>query len=211
MCGQGLGGRGRRRHSGHAHVQRHPHDFVVHERALGAKTVGPAHVAVVRSEDHHRVIPRPGVLESAEHGPQTLIGEALELHVVIEVAKPGSGVTGVDVAPQAVLLVPAPLPVRLGLGVEVVVEVGRELLHDLVVVLAIDRKRVVVLPGRGIENTAHRCHVLGVGVLVSGLVDREPHDVMRIDEGDGQEPGLDGYARVATGRWPGASERHWKR
>ena len=186
------------RHTRDAHVQRHPHDLVVDERALGAQAVRPAHVAVVGGEDHHGVVPRPAVVERLEHRAQALVGEALELDVVVEVAEPGPGVAGVDVPPQPVLLVPAPLPVRLGLGVQVVVEVGRELLDHLVVVRG-RRPAAGRRPSRRRpRGPTHRRHVLGVALVVPGLVDGEPHDVVRVHERHGQEPRLRCHARVAA-------------
>ena len=50
--------------------------------------------------------------------------------------------------PDPVLLVVAPLPVRFGFRVKVVVEVRRKLLEDLLVAVGVDRKRVVLLPRR---------------------------------------------------------------
>ena len=50
--------RARSRHARRADVARHVHDLLVHERALAAQPVRPAHVAVVGREDHDRVVVR---------------------------------------------------------------------------------------------------------------------------------------------------------
>ena len=150
----------------------------------------PAHVAVVGGEDDHGVVPRPGVLEGGQHRAEAAVGQPVEVHVVVEVAEPGRGVAGVDVAPQAVLLVPAPLPVRLGLGVQVVVEVRREPVDHLGVRVGEDRERVVLLPGGGLEHPTDAGHLVGVVLAVPRLVHRKPHHVVGVDQGDGEEPGL---------------------
>ena len=52
-------------------------------------------------------------------------------------------------------------------------------------------------PSRGLG--ADRRHVLGVALLVAGLVDGEPHDVVGVDQGHGEEPrrgGVVGRHRV---------------
>ena len=209
---------------GHARdldVQGHPHDLVVDEGPLGAQAVGAAHVAVVGGEDDDGVVPGPGGLEGGEHRAQAAVGQPVEVHVVVEVAEPGTVVRRVDVAPQAVLLVPAPLPVGLGLGVQVVVEVGRQLVDHLRVGLGEDGEGVVVLPGGRLEHLPDGGHVVGMALPVARLVDREPHDVVRVDQGHGEEPGLRPHCRrepgppacpcPLAGRSSPASGRRWWR
>ena len=173
----------------HLGVERDPHDLVVDEGALRAQAVRPAHVAVVGGEEDDGVVPGAGGLEGGEHGAEAPVGQPVEVDVVVEVAEPGRGVVGVDVAPEPVLLVPAPLAVGLGLGVEVVVEVGGQPVEHLGVRIGEDRQRVVVLPGRRLEHPADGGHLVGVPLAVAGLVDREPHHVVGVDQGDGEEPG----------------------
>ena len=76
----------------------------------------------------------PAALEGAEHLAEALVGELVELHVVVELPPPLLPVVGRDVAGQPVLLVPAPLPVARRLGEQVVVEARRQLVDDVVVV-----------------------------------------------------------------------------
>ena len=90
----------------------------------------------------------PRGLEGGQDRAQAPVGQLVQVDVVVEVAEPGPLVGRVDVAPQPVLLVPAPLAVGLGLGVEVVVEVRRKLVDDLGVGVGEDGEGVVVLPGR---------------------------------------------------------------
>ena len=132
----------------------------------------------------------PDASRADEHGAEVAVGQLVEVDVVVEVAQPGRLVGRVDVAPQAVLLVPAPLAVGLGLGVQVVVEVGRQLVDHLGVGIGEDGERVVVLPRRRLEHGADGGHVVGVPLPVAGLVDREPHDVVGVDQGHGEEPRL---------------------
>ncbi len=174
----------------HLHVEGHPHDLVVDEGALGAQAVGAAHVAVVGGEDHDGVVPRPRRLEGAQHRAEVLVGQVVEVDVVVEVTEPGGGVRRVDVTHQPVLLVPPPLAVRLRLGVEGVAEVRREPVAHLGVGVAVDGQRLVVLPGRRLQDPADVGDVLGVAVLVAGLVHREPHHVVGVDQRHGQEPRL---------------------
>ena len=209
-------------HAGHLHVEGHPHDLVVDEGPLGAEPVRAAHVAVVGGEDDDGVVPRPRRLEGGEHRAQAAVGQLVEVDVVVEVAQPGPLVGRVDVAPQPVLLVPAPLPVGLGLGVEVVVEVGRQAVDHLGVGVGEDGEGVVVLPGGGLEHRADGGHVVGVPLPVAGLVHREPHHVVGVDQGHGQEPGLGAAGAVPGNRSGGpvpspawrsrpASGRRWRR
>ena len=184
-----------RRHARHPDVERHPHDLVVDERPLRPQAVRAAHVAVVGGEQDHGVVPPARLLERAEHDAEALVGPAVELDVVVEVAQPRLRVGRVDVAPEAVLLVPPPLPLRVGLGVQVVVEVGGQLVDDFVVGVGERREGLVLLPLRRLEDAADERRLVGVGGLVRGLVDREPHHVVRVHEGDGEEPRV-GAARV---------------
>ena len=138
------------------------------------------------------------------------------MHVVVEVAQPRALVRRVDVPPQPVLLVPTPLPVGLGLGMEIVVEVGRQLVDDLGVGLGEDGEWVVVLPGGRLEHRADGGDVVGVALAVAGLVHREPHDVVGVDQGHGEEPGIGRRAAGPVGPAPpparrsrSASGRRW--
>jgi len=97
----------------------------------------------------------------------------VEVGVVVEVSQPRRLVGRVDVPVQAVLLVPPPLAVGLRLGVERVVEVGRQCLAHLGVGLPVDRQRLVVLPGGRLQDPPDAGDVLGVALLVAGLVHRE--------------------------------------
>ncbi len=177
---------------GHLHIERHPHDLVVDERAFGSQPVRPAHVPMVGGEDDDGVVPCPRLLQRTEDGAQVAIGHLVEMDVVVEMTQPRLLVVRVDVAPQPVLLVPTPLAVRLGLGVQVVIEVGRQIVDNLVVGLGEDRERIVVLPRRRLENRAHAGHVGGMALPVAGLVDGEPHHIVRVDQRHGQEPRLGG-------------------
>ena len=190
MGGQGVGGRGGPRHGGNPHVERNAHDLVVDEGTLGPQPVGSAHVAVVGREDHDGVVPGTAVVKGLEDRSEALVGEPVELDVVVEVTEPGLRVRGVDVPPETVLLVPAPLAVGLRLGMEVVREIGREFFEYLVIGTVVDGEGVVLLPSRALEDPADAGHLLGVALGVAGLVDGEPHDVVRVDQRHRQEPGL---------------------
>ena len=180
---------------GNLDIERHPHDLVVDERPLGPQPVGAAHVAVVGGEDDDGVVPLARGLEGPEHGAQAAIGQLVEVDVVVEMAEPGRLVPRVDVAPQTVLLVPTPLSMGLRLGVQVIVEVGRELVDHLGIGLGEDGQGVVVLPGGRLEHLTDGGHVVGMAFPIAGLVHRKPHDVVRVDQGHGQEPGLGGTCR----------------
>lgn len=156
-----------------------------------------AHVAVVGGEDDHGVVPGAGRLQGAEDGAEAGVGQLVEVDVVVEVAEPAPRVGGVDVAPETVLLVPAPLAVGLGLGVQVVGEVGRQVLDHLGVGLRVDGQCVVVLPRRRLEDGPDGGDVLRVGLAVAGLVDRVPHHVMGVHESHGEEPGAPAGRRGA--------------
>ncbi len=131
---------------------------------------------------------RASVLERGEDRPQTSVRQLVEVDVIVEVAEPCGGVVGVDVPPQAVLLVPPPLAVGLRLGEQVVVEVGREPVAHLGIGVGVDGERIVVLPGGGLEHLADRADLVGMALAVTGLVDREPHHVVGIDQCDREEP-----------------------
>ena len=199
MAAQRRGHRPRRGGARDLHVEGYPHDLVVDERALRAQTVGAAHVAVVGGEDDHRVVPPTGSFEGGEHDAQVAVGQLVEMDVVVEVAQPRPLVGRVDVPPQPVLLVPAPLPMGFGLGVEVVVEVGRQAVDHLGVGLGEDGEGVVVLPGGRLEHRPDGGYVVGVPLAVAGLVHREPHHVMRVDQGHGEEPGIGAAGAVLPG------------
>ena len=94
----------------------------------------------------------PDASSAAEHRPEAAVGQLVEVDVVVEVAKPGPLVARIDVPPEPVLLVPPPLPMGFGLGVEVVIEVGRQAIDHLRVGLGEDGERVVVLPGGGLQH-----------------------------------------------------------
>ena len=115
----------------------------------------------------------PAGLEGGAARYPGCVGQLVEMDVVVEVAEPGALVGRVDVAPQAVLLVPPPLPVGLGLGVEVVVEVGAAAGRRPRVGLGEDGERVVVLPGGRLEHAADAGHLVGMALPVAGLVHRE--------------------------------------
>jgi hypothetical protein len=136
-----------------------------------------------------------GRLERPQHGAQTAIGHLVEVDVIVEVTEPGGLVSRIDVAPQPVLLVPAPLAMGLRLGVQVVVEVGRELVDQFGIGLGEDGQRVVVLPGGRLEHLADGGHVVGMPFPVAGLVHRKPHDVVGVDQRHCEEPGRCGLAR----------------
>ena len=65
------------------------------------------HVVGAR-DTHPRVAHVVDQVQPEQHAGR--VGQLLELHVVVEVTQPRLLVGRVDVAPQAVLLVPAPLP-----------------------------------------------------------------------------------------------------
>ncbi len=143
----------------------------------------------------------PRALEGGEHRAQALVGQPLEVHVVVEVAEPGRSVLGVDVAPQTVLLVPAPLSVCFGLGVKVVVEVGRQPVDHLGVGLVEGGEGVVLLPGGSLQHATDGGDIVGMAFAIARLVDREPHHVVGVDQGDGEEPGPDDPPRYRRCRW----------
>ena len=190
MTAEGGGDRAGGGHAGDLEVEGNPHDLVVDEGSLGTQPVGAAHVAVVGGEDDHGVVPRPCRLEGGQHNSEVAVGQPVEVHVVVEMAQPGPFVGRVDHAPQTVLLVPTPLPVGLGFGEEVVVEVGGELVDHFGIGVGEDGEGVVVLPGGRLEQRADGGHVVGVALLVARLIDRKPHDVVGIDQGHGEEPGV---------------------
>ena len=75
-----------------------------------------------------------------------------------------------------------------GLREQVVVEVLRELVEHLLVLLGERGERVVLLPRRRSQERTGELELLAVLLLVRRLVDREPHDVVRVDERDDEEP-----------------------
>ena len=75
-----------------------------------------------------------------------------------------------------------------GLGLQVVVEVLGKLVEDLVITRVVDRQRVIVLPRRAFEHLPNGLDLIHVALGIAGLVDGEPHDVVRVDERHGQEP-----------------------
>ena len=93
-----------------------------------------AHVTVVGGEHDDRVVPRAAALEGAEHRAEAVVGQLVELHVVVELPPPLLLVLGRQVAGQPVLLVPAPLAMARRLGEQVVVEVLGQVVDDLGVV-----------------------------------------------------------------------------
>ena len=147
-----------------------------------------AHVTVIGREHDHRVVPRTAALQGAEHAAEAVVGELVELHVVVELPPPRRVVLGRQVARQPVLLVPAPLAMTRRLGEQVVAEVLGEAVDDLRVVVRERRHRVAVLPLGRVQQGLRRGELVGVGRLVVGLVHREPHHVVGVHEGDRQEP-----------------------
>ena len=113
----------------------------------------------------------------------------MQVGVVVELAQPRSFVVEIH-EPHHVLgvahLTPRPLDLRL--GVEIVVEVLGQDVEQLVVVLGhrLDRH---ILQTELLHEVEHLLHV-GVLVLERRVVDREPHDVVRVHQGDGEVPGL---------------------
>jgi hypothetical protein len=80
------------------------------------------------------------------------------------------------------------VPLDLGLGVEVVVEVLGQGVEPLGVVLRhrLDRHSLHPQVPHELEDLG----ILRVGPLIAGMVDRVPHDVVGVHQGDGEMPRL---------------------
>ena len=98
----------------------------------------------------------------------------------------------------------------LGLGEEVVVEVRREPVAHFGIRIGVDGERVVVLPGGRLEHLTDGADLVRVAFAVAGLVDREPHHVVGVDQRDREEPRLPvtpHRAGPATSHGPVAARR----
>ena len=129
------------------------------------------------------------LVEHVEDALQVPVELGVQVGVVVELAQPRSFVVEIH-EPHHVLRVAhlTPRPLDLRLGVEIVVEVLGQDVEQLVVVLGhrLDRH---ILQTELLHEVEHLLHV-GVLVLERRVVDREPHDVVRVHQGDGEVPGF---------------------
>ncbi len=190
---------------GTLHVEGHPHDLLVDERALRPQPVRTAHVPVVGREDDDRVVPRPRRLERGEDRSEAAVGERVQVHVVVEVPEPRPLVGRDRCCPTARAAGPTATVDALRAW-----RAGRRRSSRAAgrTPRGRDRRRpgadrhpsMPPPPGSGSDPG----HLVGVAVGVPGLVDREPHHVMGVDQGDGEEPwavlGPAGVLARASGR-----------
>ena len=143
---------------------------------------------MVGCEHDGRVVGASGGVERVEDCSEVLVALLMEAPVVVEVTQPRPLVVPVDPPVQRVLLLVEPLAVHGRLREQVVVEVLGQLVEHLLVLLGERGERVVLLPRRRSQERTGELELLAVLLLVRRLVDREPHDVVGVDERDDEEP-----------------------
>ena len=127
------------------------------------------------------------LVEHVEDALQAPVEFGVQVGVVVELAQPRSFVVEIHELDHVLGVAHwMPGPLDLGLG-EVAVEVLGQDVEQLVVVLGHRLDRHILQ-----TELLHEVEHLHVGVLVleRRVVDREPHDVVRVHQGDGEVPGF---------------------
>ncbi len=146
---------------------------------------------MVGGEDDDGVVPGRGGIEGTQDGAEAGVVELMELGVVVELAEPDVGVVRIHHPGDAVLhhLRHPPL-VDLGFGGQVVVEVRREIGEPPLELEGEIRQVLGPTPVLLGQQVAGPGHVVGVALGVPRLIDGKPHDVVRVDQPDTEEPRL---------------------